>query len=204
MDFWNLLLWLTTLNVTKQLKTRELKEVIMNRALKSVAKISVLSALAIAPVLMSSLDASAKPTGTRANYVGVGGSASVTNGGQDGDAAAVGGVIQGRYAVPKTPVSIRGSVQFTNETSTIIPMVTYDVPVTNKANFYVGGGYGLHESEGKPSTFGNRNAPVVTAGVEAEVAKNVVVFSDAKLGIKPYENSPASSVSVQLGVGYGF
>ena len=179
-------------------------EVIMKRALKSVARISVLSALAIAPILGSSFAASAKPTGTDANYVGVGASANPFNGGQDGDAAAIGGVIQGRYAVPKTPVSVRGSVQFTNETSTIIPTITYDQAITNNANVYVGLGYGIHEAEGKPSTFGNKSAPVVTAGVEAEVAKDIVVFSDAKLGIKPYQNSPASSVSVNVGIGYGF
>lgn len=176
----------------------------MQRSLKSLVKVSVLSTLAIAPVLLSSTGAFAKPTGTDANYIGAGVSAGLTNGGQDGDAAAIGGVIQGRYAIPKTPVSVRGSIQFTDETSTIIPMITYDVPITNNANAYVGAGYGIHEAEGKPSTFGNDNAPVVTAGVEAQFGRNVVVFSDAKLGIKPYEDSPASSVSVQLGAGYKF
>lgn len=176
----------------------------MKRSLTSVAKVSVLSALAIAPVLLSSSGAFAKPAGTDANYVGAGVSAGLTNGGQDGDAATLGGVIQGRFAIPKAPVSIRGSVQFSDETSTIIPMVTYDVPVTNNANVYLGAGYGFHEAEGQPSPSGNDNAPVVAAGVEAQFGKNIVVFSDAKLGIKPYQDSPASSVSVQLGAGYKF
>lgn len=176
----------------------------MQKSFKSLLKVSALSALAIVPMLLSVDIASAKPTGTKANYVGAGVSAGVTNGGQTGDAATLGGVIQGRIAIPQAPVSVRGAVQFSNETSTIIPMVTYDIPVTNNANAYVGAGYGFHEADGKPSPSGNKNAPVVVVGAEAEVAKNIVIFSDAKLGIQPYQNSSASSLSLQLGAGYRF
>jgi len=176
----------------------------MKRSFTSILKVSAFSALAIAPLLLSVSSASARPLGTDTNYVGVGVSAGLTNGGQNGDAAHLGGTLQGRYAIKNTPVSVRGAVQFTDETSTIIPMISYDVPVTNNANVYVAGGYGFHEGEGKPSTMGNQNAPVVAIGAEAQVNKNIVVFSDAKLGYKPYQNSGASSVSVQMGVGIGF
>src|SRR6476469_2761451 len=176
----------------------------MNRALKSAAKISLLSTLAIAPVLLSHSAASAKPTGTDANYVGAGVAAGVTNGGQNGDAATFGGTLVGRYKIQNTPLSARGAVIFSGETSAIMPMISYDVPITNNANAYVAGGYSLVEKDGAPTPIGNKNAPVVAAGVEAEVAKNVVVFSDVKLGIKAYENSPASAVSINGGVGYSF
>jgi len=39
---------------------------------------------------------------------------------------------------------------FNNETSAIMPMVSYDVPVTNNANVYLVG-YSFVEEDGKPS-----------------------------------------------------
>lgn len=176
----------------------------MKRAFKSVVALSALAATAIAPVLLSAGSASAKPAGTDANYVGAGVAAGITNGGQQGDAATFGGNIQGRFAVPNTPVSVRGAVLFSDETSAIMPMVSYDVPVTNNANVYVGAGYSFVEEDGKPTPLGNSNAPVVAVGAEAQFGQSIVVYGDTKVGIEAYENSPASAVSIQGGVGVRF
>jgi hypothetical protein len=128
----------------------------------------------------------------------------VTNGGQDNDAATFGGNIQGRVTTSKAPVSLRGAVLFSDDTSAIMPMVSYDVPVTNNANVYVGAGYSFVEEDGQPTPLGNKNAPVVTVGAEAQLGRNVVVYGDTKLGIEAYEDSPASAVSIQAGAGYRF
>jgi hypothetical protein len=178
----------------------------MKRAIKSVVTLSVLTATAIAPLLMSAGGASAKPVGTDANYIGGGVAAGVTNGGSatGGDAATFGGNIQGRLTTSKAPVSVRGAVLFSDETSAIMPMVSYDVPVTNNANVYVGAGYSFVESSGKPTPLGNQSAPVVTLGAEAQVGQNIVVYGDTKVGINAYQNSPASAVSVQAGAGFKF
>ncbi|MEQ8960580.1 MAG: outer membrane beta-barrel protein, partial [Coleofasciculus sp. C2-GNP5-27] len=144
------------------------------------------------------------PTGTDANYIGAGVAAGVTNGGQDNDAATFGGNIQGRVTTSKAPVSLRGAVLFSDDTSAIMPMVSYDVPVTNNANVYVGAGYSFVEEDGQPTPLGNKNAPVVTVGAEAQLGRNVVVYGDTKLGIEAYEDSPASAVSIQAGAGYRF
>lgn len=176
----------------------------MKLTFKSVVTISALVATVIAPALLSAGSASAKPAGTDANYVGAGISAGVTNGGQEGDAATFGGNIQGRVAVPNAPVSVRGAVLFSDETSAIMPIVTYDVPVTNNANVYVGGGYSFVEKDGSPTPLGNRNAPVVTVGAEAQVTQNLVVYGDTKWGIDAYQNSPADAVSFQAGAGFKF
>ncbi|MGQ4648325.1 outer membrane beta-barrel protein [Lyngbya aestuarii] len=176
----------------------------MKRQLKSVVSISALAATVLAPVLLFAGSASAKPTGTQATYVGAGVAAGLTNGGQDGDAATFGGNIQGRFAVPNTPVSLRGAVLFSDETSAIIPMISYDVPVTNNANIYLGAGYSFVEANGQPTPLGNQDAPVLALGAEAQIGQNVVVYGDTKLGIEAYQNSPASAVSVQGGVGYRF
>ncbi|MUL37722.1 outer membrane beta-barrel protein [Gloeocapsopsis dulcis] len=173
----------------------------MKLSLKAAA-ISV-SALVIAPMFLSAGKAAAQP-GTNASYVGGGIAAGVTNGGQTGDAATFGGNIQGRYAIPNTPVSARGAILFSNETSAIMPIVSYDVPVFNNTNVYVGGGYSFVEQNGRPTPLGNRNSFVLTTGVETQVARDIVLYSDAKLGIRAYENSPASAVSFQAGAAYRF
>lgn len=176
----------------------------MKRFLKGALKISALSALVVAPVLLLSGEAFAQPTGTNASYLGGGISAGVTNGGKTGDAATFGGNIQGRVAIPNTPLSARGAILFSDETSAIMPMVSYDVPVRNNANVYLGAGYSFVEENGKPTPLGNKDAVVLTTGVEAEVARNIIVYSDAKLGIDAYEDSPASAVSFQAGAAYRF
>lgn len=178
----------------------------MKLKLKSLLTLCALSATAIAPFLLSVGSVSAQPKGTDASYIGAGISAGVTNGGSTigGDAAEINGNIQGRVAVPKVPVSARGAVIFSNDTSAIIPQVTYDIGVAKNTNVYVGGGYSFVESNGKPTAIGNKNAPVVTIGAESKVTDNIVIYGDAKAGINAYKDSSASSVSFQAGAGFQF
>jgi hypothetical protein len=142
--------------------------------------------------------------GTDAAYIGGGLSAGVTNGGQNGDAANLGGNIQGRYQIEDTPVSVRGAILFGEETSAIMPMVSYDLPVAQNTNVYVGAGYSFVEADGQPSPLGNRDSLMFTVGGESQVAENIVVYGDGKWGINAYENSSADAVSFQAGVGYRF
>ncbi len=176
----------------------------MKAYLKSAVTISALSALAIAPIFMPNSAAAVEPTGMTGHYIGAGVSAGVTNGGQDGDAATLGGNIQGRYQISNAPVSLRGAVLFSNETSAIMPMISYDLPVTNNANLYLGAGYSFVERDGKPTPLGNKDAVVLTAGVETNLTKKIVVYTDAKWGINAYQDSPASALSFQMGAGYRF
>lgn len=175
----------------------------MKLSLKSIATLSTLSALALSPLFLAG-SASAAPVRFDGSYVGAGVGGSVTNGGRGNDNAVFGGNIQGRFAVPNTPVSVRGSVMFNGDNSAIIPTLTYDLPVAKNTNVYVGGGYGFVQNGGQTSQIGNQNAPVITAGVESEVAKGIVVYSDAKYGINAYQGSNAGSLSVVGGVGLRF
>jgi hypothetical protein len=188
-------------------------EVIMKLTLKSLFTISALSAVAIAPMLLSAGSASAQAVrtvqaqpvkGTNASYVGAGVAAGVTNGGQGGDEAEFGGTIQGRFALPKVPVSVRGAVLFSDETSAIAPMVTVDVPVARNTNVYVGGGASLVEADGQNTPLGNRDSFAGVVGVESQFGQNIVGYSDVKVGLNAYENSSAEAVSVQAGVGIRF
>ena len=142
-------------------------------------------------------------------YIGAGPAAIITNGGQANTSALMGGNIQGRIQIPTTPVSARASVQFGANNAAIVPMVTYDLPVATNTNVYVGAGYSFVENKQsfggkKPTPMGNKNAPVVVVGAEHSLTRDFVVYGDMKLGIKAYENSPASAVNFTAGAGYRF
>lgn len=174
----------------------------MKGVMKSFVTISALSMIAIAPIFMSAGSASAAPKkGTNATYIGAGVAAGVTNGGQSGDAATFGGNITGRLPLGNLPVSARGQIQFSDETSAIIPHLTVDVPIAKGTNVYVGAGYQFVEEDGKPTPSGNKDGVAVVAGVESEVGKNFLIYSNATVGVNAYKNSPASGVSINAGVG---
>jgi hypothetical protein len=179
----------------------------MKRLLKSFVAISALSSLVVAPIFLSAGQASAQPQpakGTNASYVGAGVAAGVTNGGQNGDAATFGGNITSRLKLGNTPFSARGQVNFSSETSAIIPHVSADLGVAKGTNAYVGVGYQFVEANGKPTPSGNDDGIAVVAGLESEVARNFLIYSNATVGVNAYENSPASAVSINGGVGYRF
>jgi hypothetical protein len=177
----------------------------MKHFLKSLVTISALSSLAIIPVFFSAGKAAAEtPKGTDASYVGAGIAAGVTEGGQKNDAPTFGGNITARVKLGSAPVSVRGNVLWSDQTSAIIPELSLDVPLANKTNAYITGGYSFVEKEGAATPLGNRDSVVVGAGLESEVAQNIMVYTNAKLGLKAYENSPASAVSINAGIGYSF
>ncbi len=156
----------------------------MGQFFKSAAKVSAVSAIACALTFVSTLSASAQSKkGLEGSYVG--GSFQTGNG--------VTGInVYGRYDVRQLPISVRGSVNisdFSGETFTqLAPAVTYDLPISEKANAYAGAG--LTFGEGDSSAFLN-------AGAETEVATNVVVFGDLNI---PLDNG----VDPTFGVGLGY
>lgn len=194
--------------------------------MKSLLKVSkaivAVAALTVSAVLLSDGIASAQSVNQNTNvnvvvvdrnqqngfsgaYVGGGIAAGVTNGGQQEDAALLGGNIQGRIApIQNIPVSARAAILFGPNNTAIMPMVTYDLPVAKNTNVYVGAGYSFVEKDGRNTPLGNRNAPVVTLGAESSITRDVVVYGDAKLGVNAYKNSSASALSLQAGLGYRF
>ncbi|TVP63614.1 MAG: hypothetical protein EA343_07840 [Nodularia sp. (in: Bacteria)] len=177
----------------------------MKNILKSFVAISALSSFVVAPLIINAGQASAQPQrGTDASYVGAGFAAGVTSGGQVNDAASFGGNLTGRLKLGNTPLSARGNVLWNDQTTAIIPELSVDVPIANRTNAFVTGGYSFIEQNGLPTPLGNRDSVVVGAGVESEVAKNFMIYSNAKVGLRAYQNSPASAVSINGGVGYRF
>jgi hypothetical protein len=163
------------------------------------------SVMAIAPLFFLANAVSAQSVRFDDSYVGAGVAVGVTNGGAgENNDSVTGGNIQGRLAIPKVPVSLRGAVLFGGDNAAIMPMLTYDQRISNNANVYVGAGYSFSDKDGKATPLGNRDAVVITAGAEAGIGKSVVVYGDAKWGLNAYQGSSADAVSFQAGLGYRF
>ncbi|UKO97292.1 porin family protein [Nostoc sp. UHCC 0870] len=177
----------------------------MKNILKSLVTISALSSVIMTAFVINSGQAAAETKkGTDASYVGAGVAAGVTEGGQTNDAPNFGGNLTGRVKLGNTPFSARGNVLWNDKTSAIIPELSFDVPIANRTNAFVTGGYSFVEKNGSPTPLGNRDAVVVGAGIESEVANNFLVYTNAKVGLRAYQNSPASAVSINGGIGYRF
>ena len=179
----------------------------MKRLFPSVLALSAV----VAPVFLFAGNASAqtvnqKPTGTNASYLGAGISAGVTNGGSPRykDDAQFGGNVQGRFAIPNTPISARGALLFGGDTVSVIPSLSYDVPVSNNTNVYLGAGYSFVGKEGKSTPLGNKDAVVLSTGIESQVTSRVVLYGDVKLGLDAYKDSSAAASSIQAGAAYRF
>jgi hypothetical protein len=161
------------------------------------------SAILVTSIILSAGITSAQPTGMNGNYVGAGISAGTTDAGNNDDAV-FGGNVQARVPVPQTPVSVRGAVLFGGDATSLVPTLTYDLPIAKNTNLYLGGGYSFITEEGKNTQLGNQGAAVVTLGAESEVSKNIIVYGDAKWAIDAYKNSDGDAVGLQAGVGFKF
>lgn len=111
---------------------------------------------------------------------------------------------QGRYDLPNSPLSVRGSLYVEGNARAVMPSVTYDLPIANNTNIYAGAGLSIINAEaGKTTPLGSRTGIVVTTGLETEISRGVVLYGDAKL--VPSNKEPGNSkLRYQVGVGYRF
>ncbi|MEH2335359.1 hypothetical protein [Nostoc sp.] len=178
----------------------------MKRSLNCLMTISALSSLIVAPLVLSVGQASAETKkGTDASYVGAGVAAGVTSGRQGiNDDATFGRNLTGRVKLGNTPFSARVNVLWSNKTSAIIPELSVDVPIANRTNAYLTGGYSFVEKDGSSIPIGNGDSVAIGAGVESEVANNFLVYTNANVGLGAYQNSDASAVGINRSIGYSF
>jgi hypothetical protein len=167
--------------------------------------LSLLSVLTVSPALLTARSASAQPIperGMSGSYLG--GGVSVGVGNPDDNDAVFGGNIQGRLDSPRLPVSLRGAALINGDNAALIPLVTYDIGVAPNTNLYVGGGYSFTVNNDRPSPLGDQSAPVITAGIETAVQRNLALYGDAKIGIDAYRDSNNTAASFQVGAAYRF
>lgn len=119
---------------------------------------------------------------------------------------AIGAQFQGRYDLPNSPLSVRGSVYLGDNARAVMPIVTYDIPVGNGTNVYAGAGVSVVNGT-RTTPLGDRTGMVMTTGVESEISKGLVLYGDAKwLSGNKGNNRGAGNppIRYQLGLGYRF
>ncbi|NJP11995.1 MAG: hypothetical protein HC866_23080 [Leptolyngbyaceae cyanobacterium RU_5_1] len=116
-----------------------------------------------------------------------------------------GGVqFQGRYDLPNSPLSVRGSLYVGDRARAVMPAVTYDVPVAKNTNVYAGAGVSfVKAAAGKSTPLGSQTGVMITTGVESEISKGVIVYGDAKW-LPGNQGSVNEPIRYQLGVGHRF
>ncbi len=141
----------------------------MQRFIKSAAKVSAVSIIAVALVFIGSNEANAQPKGMPEGYVGAG------LGFDHGSAVG----LNGRISFPKAKVSLRGSLYSTcgGNCALFIPTVTYDLSVAKNTNIYLGAGY-ASESASSDGTTVSVSTGVLQAGAETGIGKKFVVYGD--------------------------
>lgn len=153
----------------------------MRQVFNALATLSVVSAFAAAPVMLSANPASAE-TGMNGSYIGVGG-------GVAGDLGVV--TLDGRVQLGSAPASIRGSLLYAPSTGDVAgtTTLTYDAPIAKNTNLYLGAGGAFDDDF---SSF------ALQAGVETAVSNNVVIYADATY------ITESGEVPVKAGIGYRF
>ena len=195
----------------------------MNFSFNQVIKTIAISTLAIAPIMTAINPASAAPktapkyvaqmareiaapqsVGTNSNYLGAGISSGLTNDNVVGSQAKSGGTLYGRYAIPQSKLSARAGIVFTDKISAVTPKLTYDIGVAPGTNIFLGGGYNFVNETNASTPLGNKSAPILSLGVESQLANNVLVFGSADLGVNAYKNNNNTSIAIQGGAGFRF
>jgi hypothetical protein len=191
----------------------------MNFSLTQAIKTIAIFAFAIAPMISAINPASAAPKyvaqaaresivpqaiGTNSSYLGAGVSSGLTNDSSAGSQAKSGGTLYGRYSIPQSQLSARAGIVFTDKISAVTPKLTYDIGVAPGTNIFLGGGYNFVNETNASTPLGNKSAPVLSLGVESQLANNVLVFGSADLGVNAYQNSNNTAIAIQGGAGFRF
>ena len=117
---------------------------------------------------------------------------------------AIGAQFQGRYDLPNSPLSVRGSVYLGDNAKAVLPTVTYDLPVGTNTNLYAGAGVAwVNTLNGKSTPLGTQTGVVLTTGVEAAISQGVILYGDAKW-LSSHKTPGSSPLRYQVGVGYRF
>jgi hypothetical protein len=148
-------------------------------------------------LIVNPLPAAAEQVRTPGSYLGAGVALGSNNG------TVVGGNVAGRYKFEDAPISLRTSVLFGNGGTAIVPTISYDVPLGDRTNVYLGAGGSF--TTNNSSLTGDRNAFALQPGVEFSIAKNVLLYGNAIIALDSYQGiSNRAATAVQGGIGFQF
>jgi hypothetical protein len=130
----------------------------------------------VAGSLLSTLTVPAFAEGMPGSFIGVG----AAIGTQDAETTvAITGRVDSRDLGSEVPISVRPTVTIGDVTGGSVG-VSYDLGVSNGVNLYAGGGAGFGRGTALNTT--DEVVGYVNVGAEGEVADNVVLFADFKVG----------------------
>ncbi|ELS31808.1 MULTISPECIES: outer membrane beta-barrel protein [Pseudanabaena] len=166
--------------------------------MKSLTKIYLGVAIATSVLTSFSAIASAEEVTQPGSYVGAGISVQsfATN------PSVVGANLAGRYKFDGSPISARSSVLFGNGGTSIVPTVSYDLPVGDRTNVYLGAGASFKVG-GNSSLTGDQTAFALQPGVEVSLNKRTLLYTNAVIPFNGQSNGSAGT-SLQAGVGVQF
>jgi hypothetical protein len=166
--------------------------------MKSLTKIYLGVAIATSVLTSFSAIAVAEEVTQPGSYVGAGVSLQsfATN------PSVVGANLAGRYKFDGVPISARSSVLFGNGGTSVVPTVSYDLPVGDRANVYLGAGASFKVG-GDASMTGDQTAFALQPGVEVSLNKSVLLYGNAVIPFNGQRNGSAGT-SLQAGVGVQF
>jgi len=171
--------------------------------MKSLSKIYLGVAIATAVMTSFSAIASAEEVRLPGSYIGAGISAQTLASNSSGSGTSIiGANIAGRYKFDDAPVSVRSSVLFGNGGTSVVPTVSYDVPLGDRTNVYLGAGASVKVG-GDSSLTGNQTAFALQPGVEVSLNKNLLVYGNAVIPFNGQTDGSAGT-SLQAGVGFQF
>lgn len=166
--------------------------------MKSLTKIYLGVAIATSVLTSFSAVASAEEVKLPSSYVGAG----VSLQGLATNPSNIGANLAGRYKFDDVPLSVRSSVLFGNGGTSIVPTVSYDLPVGDRTNVYLGAGASFKVG-GNTSMTGDQTAFALQPGVEVSINKNTLLYSNAVIPFNGQSNGSAGA-SLQAGVGLQF
>jgi hypothetical protein len=166
--------------------------------MKSLTKICLGIAIATSVVTSFSAIASAETVRQPGSYVGAGISLQsfATN------PSVIGANLAGRYKFDGVPISARSSVLFGNNGTSIVPTLSYDLPVGDRTNLYLGAGASFKVG-GNGSLTGDQTAFALQPGIEVSLNRRVLLYSNAVIPFNGQSNGSAGA-SLQAGVGVQF
>ena len=107
---------------------------------------------------------------------------------------------QGRLDLEGSAFSLRGNVYLDDKAAALIPSVTYDISVMERANVYFGGGYAIVNGQAQGTDIGDQNGLVLSAGAEAELLPGTIIYGNTQYGINT-QSDGERPMTFQLGIG---
>lgn len=165
--------------------------------------LAVLSSAAIASGLALATPSAATAQAAYGSYLGVGAGFGVTHGSVDSESSRTGGLIAVRYKFLQAPISIRTQALLGNGNA-IVPTISYDLPLSWRADAYLGLGAAIPLDGNRATPVGNQTSFALQPGIDYALPNsNFVVFGNAIIGINGWR-SGNTAVSIQTGLGVRF